>query len=91
MSLAEFINKIVATMPGVVFEEIGLFEGFLECSVTYAHHRYSVEYDTDMKDRWTVSEYRTGNALGTTAFSRRIEGLLSGCKRNDAGQLVPIA
>jgi len=86
MSLAEFVNKIVATLSGVAFT--GIEDGeFLFATIDHAHHKYAISYETQFE----VSEMVSGDpdTWVRNTFSNRIEGLLNGMRRTNVSVLLP--
>ena len=87
MSIAEFVNKIVATLPGVVFTGVEDWE-CLFATVDYAHHKYAISYETQFEVSEMVCGLDDPDTWVRNTFSSRIEGLLNGLRRNEAGEMV---
>jgi hypothetical protein len=84
MTLAEFVNKIVVSFPKVVFEYINYDDLEVTGIVVIAHHKYHI-FGRD--NEFAVHE-ELNTCIERNAFSRRIEGILNGWKRNEAGEMV---
>lgn len=90
MTIAEFVNKIVSTFPQVVFVNIEDWDCLL-ATVNHAHHQYAIVFDTQFEVSEVIAGQRDYEASWEqNNFSKRIEGMLNGWKRNEAGEMVKV-
>jgi hypothetical protein len=81
---AELVNLILAKLRRVEF--VFIEKAFVD--FTWGHNRYRAFGDNPVSViAWNVEKQLWNR--GDTIYTERIEGILNGMVRNDAGELVP--
>ena len=85
MNSAELVNLILEKLRRVKFVAISQHEnGFVGVCFTWGHNNYMA---IPTKDRHVSVFHQFRGAVGDI-YTERIEGMLNGLVRNDAGELV---
>ena len=85
MNSAELVNLILAKLRRVKFVAINQSDGFGGVRFTWGFKDYIAIPSIDNY----VHVYPLPVGMDSNAYTERIEGMLNGLVRNDAGDLVP--
>ena len=83
MNSAELVNLILEKLRRVKFVAIETYEHHSQVAIIWGGNPYMVVTNGD-----GVIVYSNGLIWESNSYSNRIEGMLNGLSRNDAGELV---